>query len=130
VKSLVKEMNAEGVQLRGRTLQSSVVHQILRKRLYTGDFDWDGITYPGTYEWLVTCDCWLRVQELLDARAENRTRTVKHEFAYAGLVHCGHCGCMLVGELKKSKYVYYHCTGNRGKCAEPTLQRICHLDAA
>jgi hypothetical protein len=34
-------------------------------------------------------------------------------------VHCGHCGCLLVGELKKEKYVYYHCTGNRGKCAEP-----------
>jgi site-specific DNA recombinase len=24
-----------------------------------------------------------------------------------------------VGELKKEKYVYYHCTGNRGKCPEP-----------
>jgi len=46
VKSLVKQMNTEGVQLRGRRLQSSVVHQILRKRLYMGDFDWDGTTYP------------------------------------------------------------------------------------
>ena len=25
-----------------------------------------------------------------------------------------HCGCMLVGELRKARYVYYHCTGNRG----------------
>jgi hypothetical protein len=25
----------------------------------------------------------------------------------------------LVGELKKQKYVYYHCTGHRGKCEEP-----------
>jgi hypothetical protein len=24
-----------------------------------------------------------------------------------------------VGELKKGRYVYYHCTGNRGKCQEP-----------
>jgi site-specific DNA recombinase len=24
-----------------------------------------------------------------------------------------------VGELKKKKYVYYHCTGHRGKCPEP-----------
>jgi hypothetical protein len=24
-----------------------------------------------------------------------------------------------VGELKKQKYVYYHCTGHRGKCEEP-----------
>lgn len=26
---------------------------------------------------------------------------------------------MLVGEIKKCRYVYYHCTGNRGKCPEP-----------
>ncbi len=37
----------------------------------------------------------------------------------------GHCGCMLVGELKKGQYVYYHCTGNRGKCPEPyTRQEV------
>jgi site-specific DNA recombinase len=119
VRSLVKEMNSEGVQLRGHRLQSSVVHQSLRKRLYTGDFDWDGTTYSGTYEPLVTHECWRRVQELLDARSENRTRKVKHDFAYTGLVHCGHCGCLLVGELKKERYIYYHCTGNRGKCPEP-----------
>jgi site-specific DNA recombinase len=119
VKSLVKEINSEGVQLRGRSLQSSVVHQILRKRLYMGDFDWDGTTYPGTHEPLVSREVWQRVQELLDARAENRTRKVKHDFAYTGLVRCGHCGCLLVGELKKRKYLYYHCTRNRGKCPEP-----------
>jgi site-specific DNA recombinase len=55
----------------------------------------------------------------LNARAQDRTRKVKHEFAYTGLIHCGHCGCLLVGELKKGEYVYYHCTGNRGKCPEP-----------
>ncbi len=44
---------------------------------------------------------------------------MKHDFSYTGLVHCGHCGCLFVGELKKRKYVYYHCTGNRGKCPEP-----------
>src|SRR4051794_26862512 len=36
-----------------------------------------------------------------------------------GLIRCGHCGCLLVGELMKGRYVYYHCTGYRGKCAEP-----------
>jgi DNA invertase Pin-like site-specific DNA recombinase len=125
VKSLVREMNSEGVQLRGRELQGSMVHQILRRRLYTGDFDWHGTTYSGTYEPIVTRECWERVQELLGTRFKNRTRKVKHDFAYTGLVHCGHCGCLLVGELKKGKYIYYHCTGNRGKCREPyTRQEV------
>jgi DNA invertase Pin-like site-specific DNA recombinase len=125
VKSLVKEMNSKGVQIRGHRLHSSVVHQILRKRLYMGDFDWGGTTYTGTHEPLVSREIWQHVQELLNARAENRTRKVKHDFAYTALVHCGHCGCLLVGELKKGTYVYYHCTGNRGKCPEPyTRQEI------
>ena len=125
VKMLVKELNNEDVRLRGRKLYSSDVHYILRKRLYSGDFDWDGSTYQGAYEPLVSRECWQRAQELLNARAANHTRKVKHDFAYSGVVRCGHCGCMLVGEVKKRKYVYYHCTGNRGKCPEPyTRQEV------
>jgi hypothetical protein len=119
LKALVKEVNSEGFTLRGRKICSSTVHQILRKRLYSGDFDWNGTTYLGTHEPLVTREVWQRVQELLDSRAENKTRKVKHDFAFTGLVRCGHCGCMLVGEIKKGRYVYYHCAGNRGKCPEP-----------
>jgi site-specific DNA recombinase len=119
IKALVAEFRVEGVTLRGRRLCSSTAHQILRKRLYMGDFDWDGATYDGTHEPLVTRERWEQVQRLLDARAENKTRKVKHDFPFTGLVHCGHCGCLLVGEMKKGRYVYYHCTGNKGKCPEP-----------
>lgn len=35
-------------------------------------------------------------------------------FAYTGLIRCEHCGCLLTAELKKGKYIYYHCTGNKG----------------
>jgi DNA invertase Pin-like site-specific DNA recombinase len=118
LRALVAELRANGITLRGKRLNSSLVHQILRKRLYAGEFDWNGITYQGIHEPLVTKDRWQRVQELLNVRAENKTRKVKHDFGFTGLVHCGHCGCLFVGELKKGKYVYYHCTGNRGKCPE------------
>ena len=119
IKALVAELRVEGITLRGRRFSSSTVHQILRKRLYMGDFDWDGTTYQGTHEPLVTRECWERVQALLEARARTKTRKVKHDFAYTGLVRCGHCGCVLVGEIKKARYVYYHCTGYKGKCPEP-----------
>jgi site-specific DNA recombinase len=90
-----------------------------------GEFDWDGKVYTGSHEPLVTSENWQRVQELLDARAENKTRKVKHDLAFTGLVRCGHCGCMMVGEIKKGQYVYYHCTGNRGNCPEPfTRQEV------
>jgi site-specific DNA recombinase len=32
------------------------------------------------------------------------------------LVSCGRCGCALTAEIKKGRYVYYHCTGGRGAC--------------
>jgi site-specific DNA recombinase len=97
----------------------ATVHKILRNRIYTGDFDWDGKTYSGVHTPLVTKDLWERVQAILDGRFANRHRKVKHEFAFSGLVSCGHCGCSLVGEIKKGRYVYYHCTGYKGKCPEP-----------
>jgi Recombinase len=75
-----RELHQEGVMLRGARLRSSVVHQILRKRLYMGDFDWNGVTYQGNHEPLVTAACWQRVQDLLDNRAQNKTRKVKHGF--------------------------------------------------
>jgi site-specific DNA recombinase len=51
-------------------------------------------------------------------KGNRRTRHQKHDWAFQGLLSCGHCGCALVAELKKQQYVYYHCTGNRGKCPE------------
>ena len=41
-----------------------------------------------------------------------------YNWAFQGLMFCGHCGCALVAEIKKKRYVYYHCTGNKGKCPE------------
>jgi site-specific DNA recombinase len=118
LRALVAEFRSNGITVRGKKLNRSLVHQILRKRLYTGDFDWNGITYRGTHQPLVSREYWERVQTLLDARFEKKTRKVKHDFAYTALVTCGHCGCAFVGEVKKGTYVYYHCTGNRGKCPE------------
>ena len=72
LRALVQELNGDGFKLRGRKLYSSTAHQILRKRLYTGDFDWDGKTYEGSHEPLVARESWQRVQELLDTRVEKR----------------------------------------------------------
>jgi site-specific DNA recombinase len=75
--------------------------------------------YHGSHEPLVTREVWEQVQGVLDGRKSNRRRKSAHEFPYSGMVTCGHCGCSLVAELKKGRYVYYHCTGYRGKCGEP-----------
>jgi hypothetical protein len=51
---------------------------------------------------------------------KTRPRKQKHDFPYTGIITCGHCGCQLVAEIKKGRYVYYHCTnGNGTDCPEP-----------
>jgi chorismate mutase len=52
----------------------------------------------------------------------NRLKYSKREVALRGLMTCGYDGCMLTGDVQKKKYVYYRCTGHRGKCDLPRFR--------
>ena len=95
---------------------------ILRNRLYMGEFEWKGRLYQGRHVPLITRQLWERVQGVLAGRNAKKQRRSKQDFAFSGLITCGHCGCALVGEIKKGRYVYYHCTGYKGKCPEPYVR--------
>ena len=82
----------------------------------------DGRTYQGTHEPLVSRELWDLVQQGLDGQHSKPLRRAKRDFAFARLISCGHCGCAVVGEVKKRRYVYYHCTGYKGKCPEPYVR--------
>ena len=65
-------------------------------------------------ESLVSPELWDRVQEVMTSRGTSGPCPQKHKFAFAGLVHCGACADdgelhLLVGEIQKGRYVYYHC---------------------
>ena len=87
-----------------------------------GDFEWNGRVYPGVHETIVSRELWERVQDVLEGRHAKRHRRAKHNFAFSGLIRCGHCGCAVVGEIQKRRYVYYHCSGYKGKCPEPYVR--------
>jgi site-specific DNA recombinase len=46
----------------------------------------------------------------------SKAKRGRHDFAFSGLIACAQCGCAVVGEIKKQRYVYYHCTGYADKC--------------
>jgi DNA invertase Pin-like site-specific DNA recombinase len=121
VEEIARIAHADGLTYRksGATVPKSSVHKILRNRIYSGDFDFDGTTYKGNYEPIVSRELWKQVQDILDGRNARKTRRVKHQFAFGGLLTCGHCGCALVGDIKKGRYVYYRCTHFRQNCPEP-----------
>ncbi|MHB0912949.1 MAG: recombinase zinc ribbon domain-containing protein, partial [Armatimonadota bacterium] len=83
-----------------------------------GDFDWAGKRYRGIHQPLISKELWDKVQEVMAGKGKRNTHRQKHDWAFHGLVSCGHCGSAMVAEIKKGKYVYYHCTGYKGKCPE------------
>ena len=77
---------------------------------------------------IVSIELWERVQDTLDGRVGRKARTRRRDFAFSGLIECDACGCAIVGEIKKERYVYYHCTGYADKCrGNPAACRRKHM---
>jgi site-specific DNA recombinase len=102
----------------GERISKSNIHFILTNPIYYGDFNWCGKIFPGIHEPVITKELWDKVQLVLKEKGRNNSGFQKYDWAFQGLLKCGHCGCTLTAELKKGKYIYYHCTGHRGKCPE------------
>jgi Recombinase/Recombinase zinc beta ribbon domain len=98
----------------GRRMTKSEIHRMLRNPIYYGDFLWKGTLYRGSHEPLISKELFDAVQAVFDQA--NRPRYGKHQHAFMGLLTCGRCGCAITGEVQKGRYVYYHCTGFRGRC--------------
>ncbi len=101
---------------------TATLHLILTNPFYYGEFRHRGKLFRGVYMPLVSRDLWDKVQGVLKERGTRKPRRMTHDLAFSNLVRCGHCGCALVGEIKKGRYVYYHCTGYKGKCPEPYVR--------
>jgi site-specific DNA recombinase len=98
-------------------LSKSHVEKLLKNPFYTGSFYWDGKLYPGTHEPLIDRNLFDQVQAVF--RGHNQPKYKKREFAFGGLLRCAYDDCTITAEIKKNLYIYYRCTGYRGKCALP-----------
>jgi site-specific DNA recombinase len=120
LKELTRAAREWGLTFRSKTaLTKSAVHKILHNPIYIGRFRWAGIEYRGVHQPIVSGQLFGMVQDRLEGRSAIGPHPIKHDFAFSGLIACGHCGCSFVGEIKKQRYVYYHCTGYKQKCPEP-----------
>ena len=88
--------------------------QILKNPFYTGAFLWNGKRYPGKHPSLIDKTLFDRAQAV--AAQRNDTRATTHRFPYTGLLRCAACGCAITAEIKKDRYIYYHCTFDKGSC--------------
>ena len=104
----------------GKKMPLSLVERILKNPIYFGEFTWRKTQFKGNHAPLVSKELFDAVQIAL--RKGGGQRQGRREFLFRGLLKCEHCGCALVGEIKKGKYVYYHCTQARGKCKQPWVR--------
>jgi hypothetical protein len=104
----------------GKRISRSYLHSILQNHFYTGFFEWGGETYPGTHPLFLNPSLFDQVQLVL--AGHNRPEYSKRQLAFRGLMRCAYDGCMVTGDVHKEKYVYYYCTGNRGRCDLPRFR--------
>lgn len=129
IDTLTRKAEDDGLRRNGKTINRTTIHAILRNHFYVGNFTWKGVTYHGKHEPLITQALFAAAQAVLDRRHDGRQRKIKHDFTYTGLIRCGHCKSSMVAEIKKARYVYYHCSGYRGNCHEPYVREETLHDA-
>ena len=104
----------------GKKMSRSNLHMILHNRFYLGSFEWSGQTYAGKHPLFLDPELFDQVQAVF--AGHNRPDYSKREIAFRGLMRCAYDGCIITGDVQKDKYVYYRCTGNRGKCDLPRFR--------
>lgn len=122
LETLTKHARRRGLtSKKGLCLPRSGIDQILKHPAYCGIIRWSGRETVGIHEPLVSKELWDTVQDIRAGRRNCKTGFGTLRFAYRGLITCK-CGDLLTGEVKKGKYVYYHCTGRKREvCGRPYI---------
>lgn len=117
--TLTKKLQEDGFKNQnGKAIPCSTVEYMLKNIFYTGSYKYMNKIYDnGKHKAIISKALFYRVQDRL--RDPNKSKKHNLEFAYTGLMHCGHCGCQITAENKRDRqgnyrYVYYHCTGYKG----------------
>ena len=113
LKTLTEKLYEDGFRnAKGNKIHKTSIEHILKNIFYTGVFKFEGKVYEAKHTPIISKELFYRVQNrLIDP---NKSKKHNIDFTYTGLIRCEHCGCLLTGEIKKGKYIYYHCTGNKG----------------
>ncbi|MEX2237492.1 MAG: recombinase family protein [Dehalococcoidia bacterium] len=132
VRLIARKLNENGFRTRSGKLWTMVsVRDILRNRVYLGNYNRLGVKVPGSHPKLIAEDEFKRVQELLSSRRSSPVSREAGSFLLAGLLTCAECGNHMIGVSRKQSwkrktddsrqevtYRYYQCQSrtNQGVC--------------
>ena len=99
-----------------RIYRSQLEH-ILKNPFYYGMVCFKDEIYQGVHEPLITKELFDNVQKAF--RKDNKPKHLESRtFLFGGILKCANCGCVVSGEIKKGKYIYYSCTGAKSPCEQ------------
>lgn len=124
MRPLINKLHEEGYRFRPSAAKPHIsnLHHLLTNKFYTGHFVFRGLHRVGHHPPLVSLELFNKVQQELTKRSKPNPE--KHQVAFAGLMTCGHCGCAVVGDIKKGgRYIYYRCTHHKQKCPDKYVRQ-------
>lgn len=101
-------------------LSRTAVENMLKNRFYIGSFVWRDEVFAGNHPLFIGADLFKEVQNVLQGDSKPKGR--HQEIAFRGVLRCKYCGCMITGERKQGRYVYYRCTYAHGDCGGPRFR--------
>ena len=109
----------------GKPLCKCTINQILTNKAYIGIIDYNGESYEGNFEPIVSLGDFEAVQKALKSKAKPRKVKKGHNFPFVGLLTCGECGAAITAQYAHGHggiYIYYRCTKRLGPCSQKYLQ--------
>ena len=104
-----------------KPLTTSQVEDMIKNPFYYGVMRWLSNLYPHNYPPLISKELFDKCQEVSSGWNKKPTKYGDKPFVFRGLISCKHCGCTITPEIKKGKYVYYHCTDYHRIHSEPVV---------
>lgn len=112
--TITKMVYEEGFRnKKGNRVVKSGIEWLLKNPVYYGAFRWKDQVKTGSHTPLITKELFDRAQDALHGKA--RPHPTRKGFAFNNLVTCGKCECKVLGEIKKQRFIYYHCTFSKGR---------------
>ena len=119
-KQIASRLYEQGLRTKsGRKISAGQIHKIINRTFYYGVMESNGKYYQGNHEPIVSQKLFDQCQEISGKKSRPRKKT--KGFTLSGFITCDKCGCAITAEIKKEKYIYYHCTNGKGICDQKSF---------
>ena len=107
----------DGAPMGLKPMPKSMVYRIFQSDFYIGKYYHLGKECKGNYPTMISKEEYQLAQDLLGAKGNKRLGG--YEYAFAGMIKCGECGCtiqarhnrkFIKSQNKYATYVYYYCS--------------------